>query len=325
LECEEAYVENGMVELNLSASVDKPTAEVAYIKTLFNYKSGGGVRFFHNTNSIKITHDVPVPENLDLPCIVQYEAVVSSKSIFGDKLEKTVTCEVLIKNAKQPPSSEEPEQPEHPMPGPTSEPVPVPTTTPIPEPTTTPIPEPTTTPIPEPTTTPIPEPTTTPTEPGNEDDEPEFIVTRKYIQGSWECWGEADRFLALENIKICITAMGNVDRIVFRLSPELEAMTYTDSDGHTYDYAEDFFGTYIHFPGESTVRDWSSSWGGKLFSWSYNLPLCDETVNWEGGRIRAPYRIEANVCGKNGSVETVSMPLDITGNIYEMIHPQPAD
>lgn len=297
LECaeNEIYTGDGTVNLNLKVSINKPVAQVRYIKTIFDEKSGGKVRFFHKTNSINITHSVPVPEETETPCYINYGAKVTSESIFGDKLETNVKCMVLLKTQINP-------------------------WTPAPKPT----PMPTPTPTPRPTPTPTPSPN--PKDPNDEEEQkPEFIITRAFIKGSWENWGDIDRFLALEKIKIGVTGMGFIDKVVFRLSPELEAMEYTNSSGHTYDYAHDFFGKYIYFPQDSTVYAGEPVWGGRLYSWSYKLPLCAETITWEGLRIKEPYQIKAFVYGKEGTLETVILPLDITGNIYELIHPQPAD
>ncbi len=304
---EEASAGDGYTELNLTASVNKPVSEVLYIKVVFDEDSGSGVRFFHNTNSIDIGQNVPIPDDLQTPCQMKYGATVISESIFGDRLETNVECTVLLKGETQPPL----------------QPTPAPSIPPVPSQP----PQNTAPPSNPPAPTPLPTPPPAVEEPVDDDEEPEpeFIITRTFIEGAWEHWGDVDRFLALESINIGITGMGHIDRVAFRMSPELEAMQYTNSSGHSYDYADDFFGEYVYFPQDSTVYTGEPVWGGRLYSWSYKLPLCPETITWEGSRVKEPYQIKALVYGRDGTVETVSMPLDITGTIYELIHPQPAD
>lgn len=103
-------------------------------------------------------------------------------------------------------------------------------------------------------------------------------------------------------------------------------MIYTNSSGHTYDYSNDFFGYKVEFPEDSTLTPKNTFWLFTTFEWSYSLPMCDETVGWDNTKISEAYIMQIIIFDKNGNfIEYVIDDIDITGNIYELLYPQPAD
>lgn len=294
--------------VSLSASVNKPKDEVAFIKVVFSCGTWSKVRFFHDTNSISIYQDAYLNIPAHLPGSAKINATVTSESIFGDKLVKNLSCTISVR-------------------GGAGSPTPVPT--PLPLPTSTPRPTPRPTTAPRPTPEPTPSPTPSPgggANPGNGNNEQLEIVGLS-VTGSWTHWeDQPHRFLALEKIVIEATVKGRVDTAVIRLSPQLEAMTYTNSSGYTYEYKNDFFGYSVEFPKDSKMNFESVSNGVKTYSWEYSLPLCDETIGWDGGRKSDAYIIKLEVWDENRNSKTLVLDdIDITGNIYELLYPQPAD
>ncbi|HPJ22358.1 MAG TPA: hypothetical protein PLH18_08425 [Clostridia bacterium] len=286
------------IHLNLTASVNKPKGEVSFIKVIFHLPSGDVVRFFHNTNSIDIVQEVFVQKPSTLPGNVVITATVVSESIFGDKLERNLsgTIEVVEGSSATP--------------GPTPRP-------PAPTPVTSVTPVPTPTPRPTPVIVPSPTPTPKPDE---------YLPFRDaMIWGDWNYWGDqVHRFLALEKIHVKVTFIGYVRNAVIRLSPQLESMEYTNSEGYTYYYSEDFFGYNVDFPEDSTVAPEYGAWGLPYAAWDYILPLCDETIGWDGSRKRPPYKMTITLNGRSGESQTVTIDdIDITGNTHELLHPQP--
>ncbi len=300
--------------LNLSASVNKPKDEVAFIKVLFSCGQWSKARFFHNTNSINIRQlaDLDMPANI--PGSANITAIVTSESIFGDKLGKNLSCTINLKKLT---GGNTPT----PTPYPTSYPTAVPTAKPTP--TRTPGPSHT----PSPTNTPIPSPGGDGNWGGDEDEDDSIRVLNLRLVGSWNHWdSQPHRFLALEEVKLEIWILGIADRAVIRLSPQLEAMTYTNSSGHTYNYSDDFFGYEVKFPEDSTLSPKTEFWVFTEFDWNYALPMCDETIGWDNSRNSTPYVMQITIFDKSGnSIEHTIDDIDITGNIYELLYPQPAD
>lgn len=291
--------------LNLNASVNKPKDEVAFIKVIFSHGPWYKVRFFHNTNSISINQDVYLDVPINIPGIAKITANITSESIFGDKLEKDVSCIINIRKSSN-------DNTPTPSPYPTSYPTANPTTIPTQTPTPTSTPRPSYNPYP--TETPPPE------------EEPIKVLNAR-LTG---CWNHFDsqhhRFLALEKVKLEVWILGKADRAVIRLSPQLEAMSYTNSSGYTYDYAEDFFGYEVKFPENSTLVPKTEFWMFTTFEWYYSLPMCGETVRWDDSRVSNPYKMWITIFDKEGnSIEHIINDIDITGNIYELLYPQPAD
>lgn len=307
------YVETGDnsfdTGLNLTASVNKPKSEVKFIKVIFTCGSWSKVCFYHNTNSISIHQmaDLELPENI--PGNVTVNANVTSESIFGDKLEKNLSCNINVrKKIVVPP------------PFITPAPTPVPTYYPTPAPT----PKPTSHPTPAPTASPVP--TDSPWGGGNENKPPVEIISLD-ISGSWNHWDtQTHRFMALEKITVTAVVEGDASRAQIRLSPQLEAMVYTNSSGHTYDYEADFFGYSLKFPRDSKLEPEYISNEKFRFTWEYSLPLCDETIGWNDVRKSIPYNLKFSVWDNRGYFKTLTIDdIDITGNIYELLYPQPAD
>ena len=155
-------------------------------------------------------------------------------------------------------------------------------------------------------------------------------ITNVSLSGYWNHWrGQVDilgerltnephRFLSLERVKIDITTLGNPDSVTIRFSPELEAMTYTDPNGHTYDYGDDYFGYKVYFPADSTFPA-----AGNHVYWEYHLPLAQSTKNWNNTRLRQSYKMTVTAYKGGNSVQYVIDDIDITGNIYDLTYIQP--
>lgn len=178
---------------------------------------------------------------------------------------------------------------------------PVPTPKPTPKPTAVPIKTPVVTVTPIVTDAPL---------------ESEFELK---VSGAINYWkNQKNRFLSLEEVSFVVKS--NVaDKVIIRLSPPLEAMEYVDEKGNVYDYKSDFFGEYIYFPDNSTV----SLSGTKEAIWSYHLPLAKSTLNWEGERLLTAYSVTAYFYRGNELLGTRTQEIEITGNIYDILHVQP--
>lgn len=307
------YVESGDNSFNtgvtLTASVNKPKSEVKFIKVIFTSGSWSKVCFYHNTNSISFHQaaDLELPENT--PGNVTIYANVTSESIFGDKLERNLSCNINVRKKTVTPS-------------PTL--TPVPTSLPTYYPTPAPTPAPTSYPTPGPTVQPTSTPSPT-NEPGDGNGNNPLKIVSLDISGSWNHWDTMPhRFLALEKITVTAIVEGDATRAQIRLSPSLEAMVYINSSGHTYYYEDDFFGYDVKFPRDSNLAPKELSNNKFQFQWEYSLPLCDETVRWNDIRIANPYELIFKVWDKRWRSKTVVVDdIDITGNIYELLYPQP--
>lgn len=150
------------------------------------------------------------------------------------------------------------------------------------------------------------------------------------ITGYWNHWrgqldifgdrmtNEPHRFLSLECIKIDIATIGDPEYVVIRFSPELEAMSYTNSEDHLYDYSKDFFGYQVLFP-----RDSSLPVVNNLVSWEYHLPLAPSSKDWDNTRLRPQYSMTVTAHKGDAAVTYVVDDIDITGNIYDLTYIQP--
>ena len=150
------------------------------------------------------------------------------------------------------------------------------------------------------------------------------------IAGYWNHWrGQVDllgerlsnephRFLSLECVKINVETLGNPERVTVRFSPELEAMSYTDPNGHIYHYGSDYFGYEVEFPADSTFTP-----EGNSVYWEYHLPLAPSTRGWDNGRLRQPYKMTVTAFKAGKTVEHVIDDIEITGNIYDLTYIQP--
>jgi len=288
--------------LNLIASVNKPAKEIKYIKAVFSCGDWRKVRYYYDTNSVDIWLDADFDVPGNLPGSVSIQVQVTAESIFGDTLERNVSCSVIVResvgNGTPEPS---------PYPNPTYTPAPVPT--------------------PSPTALPSGEGENPGDGSGGQGNEKQVRIISMDISGSWEHWeNQPHRFIALEKITVTAVVEGPAEKGLIRLSPQLEAMTYTNSLGHTYDYSDDFFGYTVKFPQDSQLYPETVSGGLTVFIWEYSIPLCDETINWNGYRLAEPYKIGFRVFDHSGHHETLIIEdIDITGNIYELLYPQPAD
>ena len=296
--------------LTLIASVNKPKEEVEFIKVVFSCGDWSKVRYFRKTNSINISQgaDLDIPDNL--PGNAKISAHVTSESIFGDKLSRNLSCNISVYEGTG-----------------NSTPGPSPTATPRPTANPTPTPYPTTAP---PTTTPSPGDGTEPGDnggSGNTEDDNRLRIIDINVSGSWNHWeSEPHRFLALERITVEATVSGKANYAIVRLSPQLEAMIYTNSSGQTYNYKEDFFGYNVKFPQDSTIQAESTDEGITTFKWVYSIPLCDETIGWDDAIKAEAYKIGFRVYENRRTHKTIIIEdIDITGNIYELLYPQPAD
>ncbi len=288
--------------VNLVASVNKPEKEIKNIKAVFSCGDWRKVRYYYDTNSIDIMIDAFLDIPANLPGSVTVNAQVTAESIFGDKLEKNISCRVtVLENAG------------------------ISTPAPTPHPVNPPAPAPVPTPVPT-----VP-PGGSGQVPGGVDDnqgnDDRLRIISLDISGSWNYWEkQPHRFIALEKITVTAEVEGPAERALIRLSPQLEAMTYTNSLGHIYNYANDFFGYTVEFPRDSKLYPESIRNDVTVFRWEYSIPLCDETIAWDGHRISEPYKILFRVFDQSNNHKTVTIDnIDITGNIYELLYPQPAE
>lgn len=129
---------------------------------------------------------------------------------------------------------------------------------------------------------------------------------------------EPHRFLSLECLKVDITTIGNLERVTVRFSPELEAMTYTDPNGQTYDYKKDYFGYSVSFPADATFPA-----AGNHVYWEYHLPLAPSTKDWDNNRLRQPYKMTVTAYKGSNTAQYVIDDIEITGNIYDLTYIQP--
>lgn len=157
-----------------------------------------------------------------------------------------------------------------------------------------------------------------------------LAITGVDLSGYWNHWrgqidllgkqltNEPHRFLSLECVKIKVTTIGDPEKVTIRFSPELEAMRYTDKNGHTYDYSHDFFGYEVNFPEDSTF----SVTGNQVY-WEYYLPLAPSTKDWNDNRLRPSYHMTVTAYKGENSVSLTIDDIDITGNIYDLTYIQP--
>lgn len=129
------------------------------------------------------------------------------------------------------------------------------------------------------------------------------------------------RFLSLETIFIKIKANKNVDKVVIRLSNELETMTYENQLGHFYDYNVDFGLAYVYFPQDSTFYFENTT--DLDFTFEYVLPMCEETIDFNNRRLKEPYHIIISLMNEEETIYYKINDIEITGNIYDLIYPQP--
>jgi hypothetical protein len=159
-------------------------------------------------------------------------------------------------------------------------------------------------------------------------------ITGVSLKGSWNHWrGQVDifgrqmgvephRFLSLEAVNVTVETSGFAEKIIIRFSPELEAMSYTNSLGHIYDYEKDFMGYRVDFPEDSTILIGEPK-AVNSANWEYVLPLAPDTKSWGNERQRQPYRMEVYAYrGESFDIYIVD-DIEITGSIYDLTYIQP--
>ncbi|SCZ80665.1 Athe_2463 domain-containing protein [Acidaminobacter hydrogenoformans] len=144
------------------------------------------------------------------------------------------------------------------------------------------------------------------------------------VTGAWNHWrGQIDRqgrpmalnpnrFLSYEMLNFEIAAEGEPLSVTCRMSPELEAMVYTDPNGRVYRY-EEAFGEAVPFPLQL------KSAGDGLWRGSYKLPLAPSTLGWTDHRLKTPYWIEFTVTWPEHVSHYRFDNIELTGNIYDLI------
>lgn len=154
------------------------------------------------------------------------------------------------------------------------------------------------------------------------------------IQGAWNHWrgqtnafgikmsNEPYRFLSYEEINVTVVTRGNPERVLMRLSPALEAMSFKDEKGKMYRY-KDEIGYEVAFP--IIFR----STNVNKFNIEYILPLAGSTIGWNNQRRLPPYQLEIGI-EKAGRLhwtvygdEAGEPKIDITGNIFDLQFNQP--
>lgn len=153
-------------------------------------------------------------------------------------------------------------------------------------------------------------------------------ITSMNIWGEWNHWrGQVDlfgktllnmphRFMSYEKVHIDVVVEGNPDFVDVRFSPELEAMTYVNSQGITYRYV-DHIGYTVTFPLKLTSSN------NRNFTIEYILPMAKSTMNDSDQRLLPSYWVEVTA---HKGVMTNKMKIsdiDITGNITNQIYTQP--
>ena len=158
-----------------------------------------------------------------------------------------------------------------------------------------------------------------------------FGIETVSVQGYWNHWrGQTDihgktlanqphRFLSYEKVKIKVKIKGVADQVSVRFDAALEAMTFTNSLGQTYRYADET-GQNVAFP----IQMKKSETEAQMWEIEYILPLCPQTLTWENQRLRQPYTM--TITGRKGSaVKQLSVhDIDMTGNVYDLLYVQPS-
>ncbi len=152
------------------------------------------------------------------------------------------------------------------------------------------------------------------------------------ITGYWNHWrGQIDvfgermsfephRFLSYEKVIIRAEVIGDPDEVCVSFSPELEAMSYTNSLGQVYLYQTEV--GFIHiFPIKLVKKSGDSK--SSIWEGEYVLPLAKETISWQNLRLRPSYLCAITAKKALSKCEIVINDLEITGNIYDLLYHQP--
>lgn len=153
-------------------------------------------------------------------------------------------------------------------------------------------------------------------------------ITSLNVRGFWNHWrGQTDlfgksllnqphRFLGYEKIEVTCEVVGNPDLVELRLSSELEAMSYRNSLGQLYRYADEF-GFEVAFPLKLDKISQTT------YQITYILPLSKETLSWENQRLNPPYTITVTA-KKGAAIKTFTVnDIEITGTIHDLLFVQP--
>jgi len=128
------------------------------------------------------------------------------------------------------------------------------------------------------------------------------------------------RFLGLETVTVTAVFSRTPDRVVFTPVGLLYAAEFRDPFGNLYAlsrlgrrspaYPADF--TVIPAPGQTKV------------AFRYMLPLAPSTVSWEGRALRGGYRFEVRAESAGQSWTRALTGIGITGDVFDVVHLQPA-
>jgi hypothetical protein len=152
------------------------------------------------------------------------------------------------------------------------------------------------------------------------------------IWGDWNHWrGQVDkisgltlatnphRFMSHENINIEADIVGVPDLVTIELSPELKALVYRNTEGHTYRHDFDF-----GLPAETFPLSMQTS-NQYNYSRDYILPLADWTLDYENNRHRGQYWITVTATKGTTTRSVTINDIELTGNIHDMIYYQPEE
>lgn len=161
-----------------------------------------------------------------------------------------------------------------------------------------------------------------------------FGIESLSLQGAWHHWrgqingfgiqmsNEPYRFLSYESVSFTVETRGEPDRVLLRLSPALEAMSFKDERGKVYRY-KDEIGYEIEFPIIFKPLNVNK------YNLKYVLPLARSTIGWNNQRNLPPYQIEIGI-EKAGRLhwtifgdEPGEPKIDLTGNIFDLQFNQP--
>jgi len=163
-----------------------------------------------------------------------------------------------------------------------------------------------------------------------------FAIQKIELIGYWNHWrGQIDafgnlltldphRFLSYEKVRVVALVNGNPDKVIVHFSPELQAMTFTNSLGQHYAYRDEL-GYEVTFPiqMEPLIDHPENANGRTMWSIEYVLPLCKPTLSWDNQRTKQPYFMTVEAI-KGGTVKkSVIDDIEITGNIYDLMYVQP--
>ena len=139
----------------------------------------------------------------------------------------------------------------------------------------------------------------------------QIMLSRPKIDG-YKVFGSYDiykdgRYMSLENVHIVVFTSGNIDKVEIRPPSEFLKHIYTDKRGYT---AEN--------PDMPEVIAMRKSEKG-IYRTDMILPLVDSSIDKNRTRILKPYYIATNLIIDGKVFDTVNIPIDITGNIFDIL------